>query len=132
MNSIPPEIIEAATTVRNWMEMHGHSEWELAGVCSRSVVSKSQAREAQLWGELTKANADKAELLDRLIERCRDYTTHAAKELDKLRAIEKDAEALVLTLTNITNAPFSWDGDCGVVSLAQDAIGTYTAKHPKP
>ncbi len=60
-------------------------------------LAKLGAKEMFLWSPLVRqlerklavANRDNAVLLERLAERTRDYTTHAASELDKLRAAEK-------------------------------------------
>ena len=36
----PPEIIEAAETVRVWMETNGYRNWQLGGVCDRRFLDK--------------------------------------------------------------------------------------------
>ena len=52
----------------------------------------------RLEDKLIKTQDDNKVLLERLAERTRDYTSHAARELDKLRAAEADAEALASLL----------------------------------
>lgn len=70
--------------------------------------------------------ADKQELLDRLIERCADYTTHAAKELDKLRAYKADAERLALTLSRV-----DWAHPNRIKVLADEALAAHEEMNKK-
>ena len=55
----------------------------------------------RLSGEALQLERDKQELLERLAERTKDYTTHAAKQLDKLREANKNIDIFVKALEEL-------------------------------
>ncbi len=50
---IPPEVREAAATVKNWAEMNGFHEWKIGGVAERSYTSRLERLCAEQAAVLT-------------------------------------------------------------------------------
>ena len=46
-------------------------------------------------------------------------------------AEQPNVDVLVEALETISNWRFSWDGDCGVTSVADKALATYQSKNEK-
>jgi hypothetical protein len=40
LQDAPTHILEAATTIQNWMVQNGHRDWQLGGICDRSHAYK--------------------------------------------------------------------------------------------
>lgn len=40
MTSPPPEIIDAANLINEWMQRHGYKNWALGNICDRSFAER--------------------------------------------------------------------------------------------
>lgn len=102
---------------------------DCASTCGKQIVHINFAR--QLETELSEATAELAAIYATSSSEALAEANQTNLNLLKMLAESQAREAqLREALERISSAKFSWDGDCGVVSMAQEALNSFTAKHP--